>query len=47
MMEGAPARSSSLPPPRPRPRPPEVLTKPEAIALMIKAWSCRAPTGGA
>ena len=43
IIERPPPGSSSLPS-RPRRRPPEVLTEPEAIAL-IRACSSRAPTG--
>jgi len=44
IIEQPPAGSSSSSSARPRRRPPEVLTEPEAIAL-IKACSSRAPTG--
>ncbi len=44
IIEQPPARPSSPSSARPRRRPPEVLTEPEAIAL-IKACSSRAPTG--
>ncbi len=44
IIEQPPAGSSSSSSARPRRRPPEVLTEPEAIAL-IRACSSRAPTG--